>query len=340
MISMSNTSAGIINNICKSNGLITKKDFSEKILANIDFKKKLKQPIKSLFTSLGKCIDVKTSKNKMIFNFKDHTLDGSYVMSRNKLVSIWFDSPRAKKKDINKLLKTLSKNNNISSYYFIDENKIYKDKEEVSLFVASTIKLKVLEQLKKCIDLKKCSNNDILVIKKGVKTSPSGILQTWPNQTRILVSTAVNLMISASDNTATDLIILYLRENKMKSFKTMQQKFIELYSPQAKFFGPEDYKNVNLSVYPESGGSLGTTKGLCNTILRLKDVKALSINQDEAMGKFKKVLFKGGSRFGVFQKTYAWKNDNGLWKCLSVTVNNPKGVNKAEVSEVIRNIIL
>ena len=340
LVSTSRTSASIASDLCKSNGSLEKIHFSSQILSKVDFQKDLKKPIKLLFNELGKCSHFKEIKNKMEFSFKDHTLDGSFVMSNNKLVSIWFDSPKIKNKEVGSLLKQLSLNNNISSYYFIDENKIYKKNEEVRLFVASSNKLNILKEFKKCIRLKRCSKNDIIKLTKGAKTSPSGILQNWPNESQILVSTVVNLMISASDNTATDLLILYLRERNMKSFKTMQQKFISLYSPQAKSFGPEDYKDVNLSAYPATGGSLGTTKNLCSTILKLKGEKSLSINQDGLRGKFKEVLFKGGSRFGVFQKTYAWKLNNEFWKCLSVTINNPAGINKDEVSKVIRGIIL
>ncbi|OUS00181.1 hypothetical protein A9Q84_03080 [Halobacteriovorax marinus] len=329
-----------IEKICKRNGTLVSDFFSNKILKTVNFNKDLRAPIRSLFKDLGKCSKVEFEKGKFTFNFSKHILKGTFLEEEGKLVSIWFDSPRLKNKNIKNLLKTLEQQGRDVSYYFTDGTKKLNKNIDKKLNIASSFKLKLLLDLKNCVQDKICSYDDHLILEKNIKTSPSGILQDWPNNTKLLVSTAAHLMISLSDNTATDLVIHYLNKLKKRKRRTMQKRFIDLYSPKSKSFGPKDYTKVNLAKYAIQGGSIGTTFNLCQTMLKLSGTPTLTINQDGLGEELTDLHFKGGSRFGVYQKTYAWKTKEKSWSCLSITINDSKGVNEEKVSSIIREILL
>jgi hypothetical protein len=331
--------ANVLEQICKDNGVLKKQQFSENILSQVDFDSGLKLPIGNLFKSLGNCKSVESSNGEMKFEFEQYMISGKFALNNGQLTSIWFATPQLKSKNLDQLFAALKGLNHQISYFYKSGKKKIEYNGSKKMYVASTAKLHILEELKSCIKQKKCSSDDVLVLRKELKTSPSGELQSWPDDSKILVSSAANMMISKSDNTATDLVIDYLAKKKMKKFRSMQQRFIDLYAPTSKSFGPEDYKKIDLSKYASSGGEKETTENLCKLILKLKDSKELSINTD-GIDKFERTLYKGGSRFGVLQKTYAWIDENKNWSCLSVTLNNPNGVNNTEASKIISNIVL
>lgn len=71
--------------------------------------------------------------------------------------------------------------------------------------VGSAFKLYVLASLSRQIGEREKSWRDIIPLSR--KSLPSGVLQNWPENTPLTVQTLATLMISISDNTATDLLI-------------------------------------------------------------------------------------------------------------------------------------
>lgn len=71
--------------------------------------------------------------------------------------------------------------------------------------LGSTFKLYVLAALSRAVSEGRLSWDDVLTLDS--KSFPSGILQTWPDHAPVTLHTAATLMISISDNTATDLVI-------------------------------------------------------------------------------------------------------------------------------------
>lgn len=79
--------------------------------------------------------------------------------------------------------------------------------------VGSTFKLYVLAELNRSIKAGERNWNDVLRIDR--KSLPSGVLQNWPNGAPLTLQTLATLMISISDNTATDLLIAELGQDKI-----------------------------------------------------------------------------------------------------------------------------
>ena len=71
--------------------------------------------------------------------------------------------------------------------------------------LGSTFKLYVLAALARAVDEGRLSWDDVVTL--DAKSFPSGIMQSWPDGSPVTLHTAATLMISISDNTATDLVL-------------------------------------------------------------------------------------------------------------------------------------
>ncbi|MEL7728442.1 serine hydrolase [Citromicrobium bathyomarinum] len=71
--------------------------------------------------------------------------------------------------------------------------------------IGSTFKLYVLAALARAVDEGRLAWDDVVAL--DAKSFPSGVMQTWPDGAPVTLQTAATLMISISDNTATDLVM-------------------------------------------------------------------------------------------------------------------------------------
>ncbi|GAB5347592.1 serine hydrolase [Alteriqipengyuania sp. 357] len=71
--------------------------------------------------------------------------------------------------------------------------------------IGSTFKLYVLAALSRAVSEGRLAWDDVVAL--DAKSFPSGVMQTWPDGAPVTLQTAATLMISISDNTATDLVM-------------------------------------------------------------------------------------------------------------------------------------
>lgn len=86
------------------------------------------------------------------------------------------------------------------------------------LAVGSAFKLAVLRALEDAIGEGTTSWQRVLQLPEGRRSLPSGISQNWPVGSRVTTETAAILMISLSDNTATDLLIRHLGREAVEEY--------------------------------------------------------------------------------------------------------------------------
>lgn len=78
---------------------------------------------------------------------------------------------------------------------------------DVPLAVGSAFKLAVLRAVAAACEAGQLAWDRVVLLDPVCRSLPSGILQDWPDATPLTVATLANLMISISDNTATDALI-------------------------------------------------------------------------------------------------------------------------------------
>ena len=84
---------------------------------------------------------------------------------------------------------------------------------EVTLVLGSTFKLYILAALAEDVKAGRRKWSDVVVLTE--KSYPSGQLQDWPQGSPVTLHTLASLMISISDNTATDQLIKVLGRNRI-----------------------------------------------------------------------------------------------------------------------------
>ncbi len=230
----------------------------------------------------------------------------------------------------------------------------------LSLGVGSAFKLSVLDVLQSQIAAKKLTWQTIVPLQASYKSLPSGRLQTWPDGTALTAESLAALMISASDNTATDhLIQLVGRENIEATTPQNQPFFMTRELFQLKASGNkallERYRQGNLAQKREVLTELAnlplpnvaefegtqpnaldvewfyTPAQLCDRLNRLFDLPLMGINPGIAQSQdWQKIVFKGGSEPGVMNLTTGLQAKNGQRYCVVATWNDDRPVDEAK----------
>ncbi len=88
---------------------------------------------------------------------------------------------------------------------------------DVPLALGSAFKLFVLAALHEAIVEGELAWDTVVELDPRWKSLPSGILQTWPDEAPLTIHTLASLMISRSDNTATDALIHVLGRERVEA---------------------------------------------------------------------------------------------------------------------------
>lgn len=242
---------------------------------------------------------------------------------------------------------------------------------DVPMAVGSAFKLYILEALSLRIGRGDARWSDVITLKPVWNSLPTGILQDWPAGSPVTLHTLASLMISQSDNTATDHLLFHLgREaveatapgrvrpfiSTMEMFKLKwgvseaeQRAFLEapvaekrrILSNLARV--PAD--RVQFSPTPVLVGEVGwqiTARELCGVIERLRGNPVISINPGLADRRSWSLAgFKGGSEPGVLNYTHVLrKTVSSPVYAVSATINNTeKEVNLQAFTELVTRLI-
>lgn len=322
---------------------------------------------------LGKLQEVQSSDNdyKLIFD-KGSVTSKITVNSSNKISGLWFGSMTLSQDDYDKILKEFNNLSSETSVYVLKNNKeeIISLNENKKMAVGSTFKIYVLKALYEQIESTNKDWEDIIKLSGKNKSIPSGILQDWPLNSPVTVNTLANLMISVSDNTATDHLIDYVGREYLeemtgknntpflKTTEFFKLKHTATSDTKSKYIegNLETKREIidtieGLQINAEDLSSEPTlikeiewffsTKELAKTIYELRKAEELQINSGLAnKNNWFKVGYKGGSEAGVLQYTHLLqKRQDGPIYVVSVTSNSEKGIETNKIKELTSRLI-
>jgi beta-lactamase class A len=203
---------------------------------------------------------------------------------------------------------------------------------DAPLAVASAFKLAVLETLRGQIDAKKRQWSDVVELDPRWRSVPTGFLQTWPERSPITVYALAALMISQSDNTATDQLLSLLGRAEVERLAQHDRPFLATREvsilkarPNGNLlarFRAEDEAGRRALLSEVDAKPLGaadvdlerpsaldvewhfSARELCGLIEKVHTLPLMSINPGPATaGDWKTVAYKGGSEPGVLNMT-------------------------------------
>lgn len=202
------------------------------------------------------------------------------------------------------------------------------------LAVGSAFKLAVLAALQDAITTGSHQWTDVVVLEAAWRSLPSGLLQDWPPGTALTLETLATLMISLSDNTATDALIHLLGREAVETWSPRNQPFLTtrdffvLKNPAnadylAQFREGNEAERRSLlstltavplppvTIFGDTPLALDvewffSARELCELMATVQDLPLMQVNPGLARPQdWQSVAFKGGSEPGVLNLTTA-----------------------------------
>ena len=222
--------------------------------------------------------------------------------------------------------------------------------------VGSAFKLAVLKALNQLIGAGKLEWDQVVELKEKWHSVPSGQLQDWPVGAPLTVHTLASLMISVSDNTATDALIDLVTRNSVETISPRNRPFMttrEFFqlkrldmadNRRAYVDGSYDERSAILERFDEVGPPrvseleadpllqiewFFSAQELCGLMNDLHTLDVLQINPGLARKEdWRSVSYKGGRDFGVFNLTTGLTTHEGDRYCVSATWNDTQSLDQ------------
>lgn len=239
------------------------------------------------------------------------------------------------------------------------------------LAVGSGFKLAILSMLRDQIEAGAHSWDEVVSLAPEWKSLPTGILQNWPDDSLVTLQTLATLMISISDNTATDALIQIVGREEIEAITprnrpllTTQELFKLKAVPNADLL--ERYRNgdeaekrqvieelatVPLPTIQEMSTAplpdvewFFTPNELCELMAQVEDLPLMTVEPGPGVAQpeqWAHVAFKGGSELGVFNLTTWLETAEGTSYCVTMTQNNAEApANEAEFISLYRSLVM
>jgi len=288
-----------------------------------------------------------------------------------RIAGLWFGSPEdTKARPIADVLADLKKLPGKVSVLVTTGDKVEGSIEpDAELAVGSAFKLAILAAVKEKVDGKKLAWTDIVKLDKRHKSLLSGQLQDWPDGSPLTVHTLASLMISRSDNTATDALLDLAGRPAVEKhapgnapFLSTRDAFVMKSKGGAELLGKwragdeaarrkllADLAKAPLPAVTDFADDKVTAldvewrfsaKRLCELLGKTKDLPMLHINPGVAVRKdWDSIAFKGGSEPGVLNLS-TWVEKGGKSHCVVATWNDAdKPVDDAKMSALYGQLL-
>jgi imidazolonepropionase-like amidohydrolase/beta-lactamase class A len=220
---------------------------------------------------------------------------------------------------------------------------------DASLGIGSAFKLAILTALRAQIDAGEHSWDEVVTLDPALKSLPGGMIQDWPDGSPLTIHTLATLMISISDNTATDLLLHLVGREVVEEYAGDNRPLLstkELFKLKATpnadrleqyLAGDEAAKRAlldQLAARPlptpadmPGGPTLDvewffTPGELCELMAQVQDLELMTVSPGVANpAEWAHVAFKGGSEIGVLNLTHWLETEEGTAYCVVVTQN-------------------
>lgn len=239
---------------------------------------------------------------------------------------------------------------------------------DVPLAIGSAAKLAILNTAMEAVTEGRLKWEQTIELDEAWRSLPTGILQDWPAATPVTLATIANLMISMSDNTATDAMIHLVGRDAIEQITPENAPFLttrELFTLKAeentelyeKWANGDAAERVDLLASLESvplpsvaklvshptlkAEWYFTARQLCQLMEAVKDEPALAINPGLASpDEWQKIAYKGGSETGVLNFTTRLEGSDGSSHCVVATWNsNEEALDERRLVSAYRGIL-
>jgi len=340
--------------------------FADSFLAQISLGE-ISQITQGILSSVGTYRSIEDVPNGFVLTFSRGTVATHLALNpRGQITGLLFETPQLVGLSLEDVISEISSLPGQTHLLATrNDTEVAALNTDKPLAVGSTFKLLILQELRAQIAAGQHQWTEVVPIKEEWKSLPSGVLQTWPTGSSLTIESLATLMISQSDNTATDhLLNLVGRENvevrspRNTPFLTTREAFV-LKDPANRSIirrwrrSNEKRSLVSalaalplpaVSIFNEGPQSIDvewfmSARELCSAMSTVADLPLMSINPGLVdADNWQKVAYKGGSEPGVENFTTQLTDDQGSL-CVSATWNNEMGIDELQFSTLYRSLI-
>lgn len=349
--------------------LFSAEDVSLDWFANRGLSSAVPRVVQELQEDLGTLQAIEPCAPKCIARFErgEFTFDIA-VTSDGRISSLWIDPPVIYSASLQEALAKFRELPGEVSVYISNKEEVLGELNGKSvLAVGSTFKLAVLKALDQLIGAGKLEWDQVVLLEDGWRSLPSGQLQDWPSGAPLTVHTLASLMISISDNTATDALIDLVTRGSLETISPLNRPFLttrELFQlkrrdateiRRAFVEGNFDERMRILERLSEdplpATGDLNTDPllqiewffsgaELCKLMEAVRHLNVVQINPGVALkSDWEEVAYKGGSDFGVLNFTTALTSKSGKQYCVSATWNHNVALDETAFSMLYAGLL-
>lgn len=288
------------------------------------------------------------------------TFEQGYVSSQlvldgnGRVAGIWFGPPEPKVSGLEDATAGFMElPGQVSLIVASDTGILAAIQPDVPMAVGSAFKLAIAAALKDQVNAGLLAWDDVILLEEENKSLPSGILQTWPTGTPMTVESLAALMISLSDNTATDALLHLAGRENVEMYTTFSKPML---TTREAFTLKDPAHSEMLATYrqgdveqkravleqlsdlplPDSSIFLSgpvaidvewyfTVSELVNLMAYVHELPFMSIEPGVANpDDWQHIAFKGGSEPGVLNLTTLVVSNSGNTYYVSATWNDPE----------------
>ena len=333
--------------------------FSPAFLAQVPVAQ-LNDIIKQYRTALGALEDVQGNAPVFKLTFSKGYVTSQIILDNaGRIAGFFLGPPEPRVSGLDNALDGFSKLPGKVSVLVVSQDGILAQLDpELPLAVGSAFKLAVLAALKDQVAAGALAWDDVATLEAGHISLPSGILQAWPVGSPLTIHTLASLMISVSDNTATDALIALLGRDLIEKYTTLNHPLLTTREAFAlKNAANGDYlrtyrqgdpdqrrgvlKQLQSLPLPDAGSFTAPqaldvewffrAPELVNLMAAVRDLSVFSINPGVASpDDWQRVAFKGGSEPGVINLTTWLVGRSGTNYCVVATWNNDEVLDEVQ----------
>ncbi|GGC77696.1 serine hydrolase [Chelatococcus reniformis] len=284
-----------------------------------------------------------------------------------RIAGLWFGAAEAEG-DLDSLAAAIRALPGRTSVLVItDGRELVTHEASTPLAVGSAAKLAILAAVQRAVAQARLAWDAVVKLDPGWRSLPTGQLQDWPEGTPLTVATLAHLMVSISDNTATDTLIRLVGREAVEAlsprnapFATTRELFILKAGEHAGL--RREWRDGDgagrralleaiaaaplprpeaLSPAPTPEVAWVMTAGeVCALLEATADLPSVGINSGPAdRGEWRAVAYKGGSDVGVLNLSSRLVGRDGRVHCVVATWNGDGALDEGRLIAPYRGLI-
>ena len=285
--------------------------------------------------------------------------------SEGRIAGLHFAPPRPIGVGLRDAIRRLDEVEGELAYLLVREGSVLaRHRTDVAMAVGSAFKLGILAVLEAAVQRGERRWDETVELKARHVSRPSGMLQDWPVGTPLTLRTAAALMISKSDNTATDLLIDVVGRDRVAEALGIElalttREFFQLKEDPAsrrRFLAaaPADRRGILLELSERPLPRRATFVGhhdrgiewyvdatrLCRLIAAVAHLDLMGLNPGVATASdWKRIAYKGGSERGVLNLTTHVTTEAGISGCIALSVNAATTIPHTKVFSIYAGLL-